>query len=155
MFSFRSGALAALLLLACAGAQAGKGLPRYGVAVYSDLCVDGESGEMGGQRISLHRFAEADIVMYEFTAGSLSWPLVANQVSLDSKTGIFSFSIQGADYEERVINGRLSRDGLSLTLDGGYCSDASIPMKLSKVSDFSRKPATCKPCPAPKPAQDS
>ena len=29
------------------------GVPRYGMAVYSDLCVNQESGEYGGQRVTL------------------------------------------------------------------------------------------------------
>ena len=61
--------LAALLLAGATGAAVaakGKkpaGLERYGVAVYSDLCLQKDSGEIGGQRVTLHRFAEADSVI--------------------------------------------------------------------------------------------
>ena len=102
--------LAALLLAGATGgaiaAAKGKkpaGLERYGVAVYSDLCLQKDSGEIGGQRVTLHRFAEADSVIYEFTAGALSWPIVANDVNLDAATGAFDFTIAGADNEERTI----------------------------------------------------
>src|SRR5213595_3982560 len=82
------GGFAACTLLALTAAIAapgkrpagGSGLPRYGVMVYSDLCVHGDSGEFGGQRVTLQRFAEADTVIYEYTAGGLSWPLVATDV---------------------------------------------------------------------------
>lgn len=151
-------ALAGLALLGAVGAAlaGAKGKPapqqmaRYGVAVYSDLCVQAESGEIGGQRISLQRFAESDTVLYEFSAGALSWPLVASEVSIDEKTGALDFTVTGADDEERKISGKFSRDGDSLTLDGGYCGGAAgMPMRLSKVKDFGARLKACKPCPAP------
>ena len=159
--------LAALLLAGAAGgavaAVKGKkpaGLERYGVAVYSDLCLQKDSGEIGGQRVTLHRFAEADSVIYEFTAGALSWPIVANDVNLDAATGAFDFTIAGADNEERTIVGKFSKDGQTLTLEGDYCGgNVRMPMKLSRVRDFGRPLKTCTPCPAmpeaPAPAQDS
>ncbi|OEZ52941.1 hypothetical protein [Janthinobacterium lividum] len=64
MYSFTSprlaALLAALLLAGATGAAVaavkGKkpaGLERYGVAVYSDLCLQKDSGEIGGQRVTL------------------------------------------------------------------------------------------------------
>jgi hypothetical protein len=150
-------ALAGLLLMAAAApaAAGGTGLPRYGVAVYSDLCVERGSGDIGGQRISLHRYAEGDSLIYEFTAGGLSLPVVASDVSIDDQTGVLTFSVQVADKEERTIFGKFSADGEHLTLTGGYCGNAAYPMRLSKVSNFSRPPDACKACPetpAPAPA---
>ncbi|MBB5370569.1 MULTISPECIES: hypothetical protein [unclassified Janthinobacterium] len=149
--------LAALLLtgaagaaLANAGAKVKKpaGLERYGVAVYSDLCVQKDSGEIGGQRVTLHRFAEADTVIYEFTAGSLSWPIVANDVNLDAATGALDFTIQAADGEERKLAGKFSKDGQTLTLEGDYCGgNVHMPMKLSRIRDFGRALKNCTPCP--------
>jgi hypothetical protein len=156
----RSGAralAAALLLGAVGGAVAAPkagpkapaaGLPRYGVMVYSDLCVQQPNGDIGGQRISLHRFAEADTVFYEFTAGALSWPLVASEVNIDAASGALDFTVTGADGEERKISGTFSRDGRTLLLEGGYCGgDASMPMRLSRVRDFGAKLKNCRPCP--------
>ena len=146
--------LAALLFAGATGAAVaakGKkpaGLERYGVAVYSDLCLQKDSGEIGGQRVTLHRFAEADSVIYEFTAGALSWPIVANDVNLDAATGVFDFTIAGADGEERTIVGKFSRDGQTLTLEGDYCGgNVRMPMKLSRVRDFGRPLKNCTPCP--------
>ncbi|MDC8759818.1 hypothetical protein [Janthinobacterium fluminis] len=163
----RSGrlALAAVLLCAAAGtalaaaktrtkAPAG-GLPRYGVMVYSDLCIQQPSGEIGGQRVSLHRFAEGDSVFYEFTAGALSWPLVASEVNIDAGSGAIDFSVAGADDGERKFIGRFSKDGRTLTLDGAYCGgDASMPMRLARVTDFGARLKNCKPCPRPQPAPE-
>ncbi|MET3132426.1 hypothetical protein AAKU55_002698 [Oxalobacteraceae bacterium GrIS 1.11] len=145
-------AWAAALLLGAAGAAPAapvKGMPRYGVSVYSDLCLQEQNGDFGGQRISLHRFSEGDTVLYEFTAGALSWPLVATEVNLDSKTGAFDFTVAGADNEERTISGKFSPDGQTLTLVGAYCGGVGLPMRLTRVSDFGRKLTACKPCPAP------
>jgi hypothetical protein len=147
----------ALLALTAAIAAPGKrpagqytgGLPRHGVMVYSDLCVHGESGEFGGQRITLQRFAEGDAVIYEYTAGGLSWPLVASDVNIDPRGKMMYFTVLEGE-EERIISGKFSPDGETLTLDGGYCEDHSQPMVLGKVHDFSRTAPACKACPAPK-----
>jgi len=125
------------------------GLPRYGVLVYSDLCVHDASGEYGGQRITLQRFAEADSVIYEYTAGGLSWPLVATDVNIDPRGKMMYFTVLEGE-EERTISGKFSPDGETLTLDGGYCEDQSQPMVLAKVRDFARQAKACKSCPAPK-----
>ena len=127
----------------------GGGLPRYGVMVYSDLCVHEGSGEYGGQRITLQRFAEADSVIYEYTAGGLSWPLVATDVNIDPRGKMMYFTVLEGE-EERTISGNFSPDGETLTLAGGYCDDQSQPMVLAKVRDFSRQAKACKACPAPK-----
>lgn len=161
--SVRFAGLALLSILASAAIAAPKGttkavpsaLPRYGVAVYSDLCFERRSGEIGGQRIVLHRFAEVDTVIYEFTAGGLSWPLVAREVNLDTGTGAFNFTVLIGDDEQRTIAGTFSKDGSSLTLDGGYCADASIPMVLPKVTEFGASLKACKACPQAKPAPSS
>jgi hypothetical protein len=128
-------------------------LPRYGMVVYSDLCVQ-DSGEFGGQRITVQRFAEVDTVIYEYTAGGLSWPLVASDVNIDPRGTMMYFTVQPPDEPERTISGKFSRDGETLTLDGGYCEDQSLPMTLAKVRDFGRKPKACRACPTPKKAPD-
>ena len=141
-------ATVAMLPAALAGNKAG-GLPRYGIVVYSDLCVHEGSGEYGGQRITLQRFAEVDTVVYEYTAGGLSWPLVATDQNVDPRGKMMYFTIQEGE-EERTISGKFSPNGETLTLDGGYCEDHSQPMVLARVHDFSRKARACKACPAPK-----
>ena len=136
-------------LAASKGRAPGK-LPRYGMVVYSDLCIYPDSGEFGGQRITLQRFAEVDTVLYEYTAGGLSWPLVATDVTIDPRGQQFYFTVQPPEGEERTISGKLADNGKTLVLDGGYCDDESVPMRLSLVTDFSRKAGVCRACPAPK-----
>ena len=142
---------AALLLAGSASLAIAAGpreAARHGVFVYSDLCVNPDSGEGGGQRISLLRFAEVDTVVYEFTAGSLSWPVLASDVNIDPPMGALYFTVQTADGEQRTISGKLSRDRQSLTLAGGYCANDAVPIKLARVTDFSRTLKACTPCPA-------
>src|SRR5471030_3423386 len=155
--SRRRYAVALILLASCAAIAAphlarapAAGLPRYGMVVYSDLCVNDDSGEFGGQRITLQRFNEVDTVIYEYTAGGLSWPVVASDVTIDPRGRQFYFTVQPPEEEERTINGRLSDDGKTLVLDGGYCGDEAVPMRLPLVTDFGRKAADCGACPAPK-----
>lgn len=144
-------ASAAIAAPKAANRPASKGLPRYGMAVYSDLCVHPESGEFGGQRISVQRFAEVDTVIYEFTAGGLSWPIVASDVNIDPLGKQMYFTLQ-IDQEERTVSGKFADNGDTLVLDGGYCGQPELPAKLKKMKDFGRDAPACKPCPAPKPA---
>jgi hypothetical protein len=154
-------ALACMILLAsCAALAAPKAasraarkpatLPRYGMLVFSDLCLTRDGSEYGGQRITLQRFNEVDTVLYEYTAGGLSWPLVASEVTIDPRGRQLYFTVQLPEEEERTISGKLSDDGKTLQLDGSYCEDQSVPMRLPLVTDFSRKPGACPACPAPK-----
>ena len=165
MITIRRAALAgAILLASCAvlaapkmarkpAAPAGT-LPRYGMLVYSDLCVHADSGEFGGQRITLQRFSEVDTVLYEYTAGGLSWPVVASEVTIDPRGKQLYFTVQPPDEDERVISGKLADGGKTLVLDGGYCGDQSVPMRLALVTDFGRKAGACRACPAPKKKKD-
>jgi len=157
----RSTILAGAVLLASAVAsialaapkatrKPGPGLPRYGMVVFSDLCLTADGGEYGGQRITLQRFNEVDTVLYEYTAGGLSWPVVASDVTIDPRGRQFYFTVQPPEEDERTISGKLSEDGQTLVLDGGYCEDESVPMRLHRVTDFGRKAGTCPACPAPK-----
>lgn len=145
----RRGAAAALLggcaALAFGGAQ--PAVPRYGVAVYSDLCIDPASGDIGGQRITVHRFAEGDSIVYEYTAGALSMPVLGGDVDINDRTGVLTFNVADQSQAERTIIGRFTDHGRTLTLQGGYCADASLPMRLARVSDFARKLPSCKACP--------
>jgi len=160
----RAALAGAILLASCAVIAAPKlarkpaapagALPRYGMVVYSDLCIHPDSGEFGGQRITLQRFSEVDTVLYEYTAGGLSWPVVASDVNIDPRGRQLYFTVQPPDEDERTISGKLADGGNTLVLDGGYCGDAAVPMRLARVTDFGRKAGACRACPAPKPHKD-
>lgn len=153
----------AMLLASCAVLAAPKaarkpsasgGLPRYGMVVYSDLCIHADSGEFGGQRITLQRFAEVDTVLYEYTAGGLSWPVVASDVNIDPRGQQLYFTVRPPDEEERTISGKIADGGKTLVLDGGYCGDEAVPMRLPLVTDFGRKAGSCRACPETKKKTD-
>lgn len=127
-----------------------RGLPRYGMMVFSDLCINAESGEYGGQRITLQRFNEVDTVLYEYTAGGISWPVVASDVNIDPRGQLMYFTVQPPEQDERTISGKIVDGGKTLLLDGGYCGDETRPMRLPLVTDFGRKAGACRVCPAPK-----
>ena len=159
MMMKRRAAFGAMLLASCAVLAAPKaarkpaangGLPRYGMVVFSDLCIHADSGEFGGQRITLQRFAEVDTVLYEYTAGGLSWPVVASDVNIDPRGRQMYFTVRPPDEEERTISGKIADGGKTLVLDGGYCGDEAVPMRLPLVTDFGRKAGTCRACPETK-----
>lgn len=152
-FTVRHGAFLTLLV-SCAAIGAPKaanklagGLPRYGMAVYSDLCVNRATGEFGGQRVTVQRFAEVDTVIYEYTAGGLSWPLVAADVQIGPHGEKLVFTVQ-MEEEERTLSGTVADQGNTFVLDGGHCGQADAPSRLAKVKDFGLVPPPCKPCPA-------
>jgi len=144
---------AVLLAVSCVAIAAPKksGLPRYGMAVYSDLCLHKDSGEFGGRRVTVQRFAEVDTVIYEYTAGGLSWPIVADDVQIGPHGDKMIFTLQ-MEGEEKTLSGTFADQGATFVLDGGYCGQPDVPARLSKVQDFGRNPPPCKPCPAPKAA---
>jgi hypothetical protein len=119
---------------------------RYGVFVYSDLCVNHANGEGGGQRITLLRTLQSDHVIYEFTAGSLIWPVIASDVNIAPDMGALYFTVQSMDGEYRTIGGELSGDRASIALGGGYCDGNTVPMVLPRVTDFNRTLQACTPC---------
>ena len=155
----------ALLLASCAVLAATKapgarkaderGLPRYGMLVFSDLCINADSGEFGGQRITLQRFNEVDTVLYEYTAGGISWPVVASDVNIDPRGRQMYFTVQPPEEDERTISGKIVEGGKALVLDGGYCGDATVPMRLPLVTDFGRKAGVCRACPPQKEQKDA
>jgi hypothetical protein len=156
-----SHSLAAIgLMVSCATIAAPKlankpaapsGMPRYGMAVYSDLCIHQDSGEFGGQRVTVQRFAEVDTVIYEYTAGGLSWPIVADDVQIGPHGDKLIFTLQ-VEGEEKTLSGTFADNGDTFVLDGGYCGQPDVSARLRKVTDFGRNPAPCKPCPARKAA---
>ena len=81
---FKRGAvLACLVLMGAGGWSAAEAkappLPRYGVVVYSNLCVDKQGGDYGGERLTLIRRPEGDALVYEYGNGPLSAPCLSTQ----------------------------------------------------------------------------
>jgi hypothetical protein len=127
----------ALLMVLLSGAASGRDLARYGVFVYSDLCVSAQSGDVAGNRISLLRYPYVDHVIYEYTEGALMAPLLADKMTIDPKTGALTFDVSNGD-RTVTFHGTMADDALV-----GTISDRPEPVRLPRVRDFSRKPAEC------------
>lgn len=124
---------------------------RYGVMVYSNLCVEAESGDTGGNRITLSRFTEGDHLVYEYSEGALEGPVLAESVKIDAQHRQISFTVRPPNQPAETIEGVFSADGKVLTLRGDWCGNPHATKKLSLVADFSRPLKECPPCP-PRPA---
>jgi hypothetical protein len=103
-------------------------LPRYGVFVYSDECVQtNQSGELGGDRIILQRFPAGDMVIYQYGNGPAEGPFLAAKVKIDDKRSSIRFDVtdewgngpgDGA-WGPETIEGTLSAKYLLVSLHGG------------------------------------
>jgi hypothetical protein len=131
-------AAVALLTAALSGAAAGQGLPRYGVFVYADFCIAPQSGDVGGNRVSLLRYSDADKLIFEYTEGAVMAPLFADKITLDSTTGTLTFEVR-EDSQTVTFSGTVTEDALV-----GTISDRPQPVRLPRVRDFSRKQAECR-----------
>ena len=61
-------------------------LPRYGVMVFSNLCIDPEGGDYGGERLTLIRRPDGDALLYEYGNGPLSAPVAADNLTIKGAT---------------------------------------------------------------------
>ena len=124
--------------LIASGVALAKSLPRYGALVYSNLCVEPQSGDIGGTRITLLRFADGDKVIYEYTEGAVNWPLFAQRGQVDSKTGAIGFKVQTGS-ETLSFEGKFTDAALTGAF-GGKSESISLP----RVADLRRPMPNCK-----------
>lgn len=101
----------------CHGAGAASNLPRYGVLVYSSFCFSPMSGDLGGDRITLHRFPDGDTLVYEYTDGS-THALIAHDLMLDTTARTLQFAVDPRHEAPSTISGAISRDGNWITVQG-------------------------------------
>jgi hypothetical protein len=100
----------AVLLLAN-GSVSAEPLVRYGVFVYSNLCTEDQSGDMAGNRITIHRFLEGDGVLYEYSNGGLSGPVLADEVKIDKSNKMVTFRVAMPGQGSESITAELSERG--------------------------------------------
>jgi hypothetical protein len=136
----------AVFLLANTSVSAGP-LARYGVFVYSNLCVEDQSGDMAGNRITIHRFLEGDSVLYEYSNGGLSLPVLADDVKIDKSVKLVTFRVAMPGRGSESITAELSEKGRLLILRGDWCGHVQAKIPLRLVNDFSRGIDRCAPCP--------
>lgn len=134
-----------LALCACNSVAAAKGLPRYGVFVYSSFCISPMSGDLGGDRMTLIRLVDGDTLVYEYTDGS-KHALIARELALDAKSETLRFEVNIQGAAKSNVSGNFSVDRRRLTVHG-------LPFRgeekytLLRVTDFAAPIAECKPLP--------
>jgi hypothetical protein len=135
-----------MALCFCNGLATAKSLPRYGVFVFSNFCVSPMSGDLGGDRITLLRFADGDKLVYEYTDGS-THAVIANGLTLDARSETLRFEIDVQGESKSTVSGKFSRDARNLTLRG-------LPFRgekkytLVRETDFAPHLKECKPLPS-------
>jgi hypothetical protein len=115
-----------------------KSPPRYGAVVYSDLCYDKPSDDMGGTRITLLRFGYGDKIVYESTEGAVTWPVFAADAKVDAKTAALSFEVK-TNEETLTFQGTFNDHALTGTLSG-----RSQPLRLRRIVDLGQPVPKCK-----------
>jgi hypothetical protein len=135
------GVVVALCL--CDGAAAAAKPPRYGVFVYSSFCISPMSGDLGGNRITLHRFPDGDTLVYEYTDGR-THALLASELTLDAPFEALRFAVNVQDGSKWKVAGKVSPDGQSLTVHGLPFQGGNYDT-LVRVTDFAAHPEACRP----------
>jgi hypothetical protein len=100
-----------LILLPVGGAVAVEWAPEN-LAVYSNVCVHRQTGDLLGTRIALLRFADATYVYVQIAEGELETPQVIKLSDDPWKTSHLQFVMMG-DGAPRVFRGALSSNALS------------------------------------------
>jgi len=128
----------AVAVTAPAGPADAKSSPRYGALVYSDLCYDPPTDDMGGTRITLLRFGYGDKIVYENTEGAVTWPVFAADAKVDAKTAALSFEVKTSE-ETLTFKGTFDDHVLTGTLSG-----RSQPLRLRRIADLGQPVPKCK-----------
>ena len=137
------GAIAALCL--CQLAAGATVQPRYGVFVYSNRCISAMSDDVGGDRMTLHRFPDGDTLVYEYADGS-THAVLAHDVMIDTATGGMRFQADIPGASTATIYGAMSTDGQRVMLRGLPFRGDGV-FALQRVSDFSAPLKYCKAAP--------
>jgi hypothetical protein len=137
-----------LIILMAAGLSAtAKELPRYGVFVFSDECVqNNQSGDVGGDRITLLRFPAGDMAIYQYGAGPSEGPILAEKVVIDPAKSSVRIEIQDEWGENAtagqpgldVIEGDVSAEAMQVTLQG-----SKTRRRLPRISGLPKPIPTC------------
>ena len=128
----------AVAVMALAAPADAKSPPRYGALVYSDLCFDPPSDDMGGTRITLLRFGYGDKIVYETTEGAVTWPVFAADAKVDTKTAALSFEVK-TNEETLTFQGTFDDHKLTGTLSG-----RRQPLRLRRIVDLGQPVPKCK-----------
>jgi hypothetical protein len=131
----------AVMLMAAAGLQVhAAGLPRHGLVVFTNECVSEQSDDLHGTRVTLRRLGEVDDLLLERADFSLEviWP-----VTLRDAGHRLTFASKAGGPTATTVEGRISRDGMTLELQGLPFTPPEHREVLKRVTDFSRPVRRC------------
>jgi hypothetical protein len=117
-------------------------LPRYGIFVFSNLCLE-PSGDVAGYRLTLVRLGDGDHILLEWSEGP-KVEAAGYVVKVDDRTSRLSFMVDlpGAASKppfQYSYTGEISRDVILLKK-----SDEPGPgNRLLRINDMSGKPGVC------------
>lgn len=134
-----------LALAALIGAPvqaAPKVLPRHGLVMFSSECVSEQSSDGHGMRVTLRRIGKIDDLVIERADFPIevAWPL-----TFDAAGRRLTFESRAGEVTPKVVEGRLSRDGMTLALRGLPFAPPDDREVLKRVIDFSRPTPLCGP----------
>ena len=124
-------------------------VPRFGVFIYSDLCLERESGDHSGYRITLIREGGGDRLEFEWSEGPLYGGL-GYGVKLGPETSRMTFSVNmnpdGGPENFEDYSAELSDAELVLHVPRPISSGRpEYVYHLPRVRDLSRKLGYCNP----------
>jgi hypothetical protein len=131
------------LVLCRAGYAAPKEVPRLGTVIYSDFCVSQQSSDVHGTRITLRRLADGDMLVYEYTDGSMH-ALLAQELAVDPKSGSVQFSVDNPDGGMARMAGQFSDGGRALTLKTPLFGEPKRVYTLARVDNPGTLAPVCK-----------
>src|SRR5256885_4817519 len=92
-------ALLVLLPLLTATTVRATPLPRYGIFVYGNMCIEKESGDAAGRRLTLMRYGDGDHVLFQWSEGP-AYQAVGAKVAIDRTGSHISFSVDFPETSE-------------------------------------------------------
>ena len=102
--------------------------------VFSNLCVDRQGGDYGGERLTLIRRPEGDALVYEYGNGPLSAPVAADNLNVKGDT--LTASALNDDQVVFLV-AKLRADGAVLTGRGD-------DRRLQRVTSYGDKIPACR-----------
>jgi hypothetical protein len=116
-------------------------LPRHGIWVFSNLCVERRSGDFAGARVTLGRAFEGDWLLFEYGAGPLEGPVVADDLRISH--GRFTATAITED-GQAFLSGRADSESMWLRYDFGVQVKANAPERLRRQRDLGAPPPVCR-----------
>jgi len=116
-------------------------LPRHGLVMFSSECVGEQSGDGYGVRITVRRIGKVDDLVLERAdfAAEVIWPLL-----LEGNGYRLKFESRAGEATPKTVEGRISRDGMTLELRGLPFASPEHRELLKRVTDFSRPTPVCR-----------